>query len=97
MLFYTLDEIIHLPRTPLHARPRKELVTLAKVSYRCRGCLCDIVDLDSRRSAVEAGAAEEPSASWVTSLGKRLTMVPNVRWPHALALGSGYERAKSRV
>lgn len=47
--------------------------------------------------AVEVGAVEEPSASWVTSLGKRLAMVPNVRWPHALAPGSGYERAKSRV
>jgi hypothetical protein len=82
---------------PLHARPQKELVTFTEVSYRCRGCFCDIVDIDSRRSAVEAGAAEEPSASWVTSLGKRLAMVPNVRWPHALALRSGHERAKSRV
>lgn len=72
-------------------------MALAEVSYRCRRCLCNIVDLDSRRSAVEAGATEEPSASWVTSLGKRLAMVPNVRWPHALALGGGYERAKSRV
>lgn len=72
-------------------------MTLAEVSYRYRGCLCDIVDFDNRRSAIEAGAAEEPSASWVVSLGERLAMVPNVRWPHALALRGGYELAKSRV
>jgi hypothetical protein len=53
--------------------------------------------LGLEESAVEAGVAEEPSASRVTSLGKRLAIVPNVRSPHTLAFGSGYERAKSRV
>jgi hypothetical protein len=96
VLSYTFNEVIHLPGTPLHADLCEELVALAEMSYRCCGCLCDIVDLDGRRSAIEAGAAEEQSASWVTPLGKRLAMIQMSDGLMRLPLRVG-TNARSRV